>query len=83
MMRQQGFTSEERQNEILEKILKYGISSINPQEKEFLDSFSLRKEEEAHQKLLFLETEFIFEDDNDHPPIIRYNQQSFKGENDV
>lgn len=63
-MRYQGFTPEERQNEILDKISKYGISTITESEKEFLDSFSKGTEQLVHKKLNFLENERVFEDDS-------------------
>lgn len=63
-MRYEGYTSIERTDEILDKISKYGIKSLTPLEKEFLDSHKLGKEEELHDKLAKSETENIFEDDN-------------------
>jgi hypothetical protein len=51
-------------DEILDKISKYGISSLTSMEKEFLDSHSTGKEEEFHDKLTKSETETTFEDDN-------------------
>ena len=66
LMRYEGYTSNERTDEILDKISKYGMKSITPLEKEFLDSHKLGKEEELHDKLAKSETENIFEDDNGH-----------------
>jgi hypothetical protein len=66
LMRYEGYTSNERTDEILDKISKYGMKSITPLEKEFLDSHKLGKEEELHDKLVKSETENIFEDDNGH-----------------
>ena len=63
-MRYEGFSAQERQDEILDKISKYGISSITPDEKEFMDSWSQGKEEEVHRKLNYHENEIIFEDDS-------------------
>ncbi len=63
-MRYEGYTSRERVDEILDKISKYGISSLTSMEKEFLDSHSTGKEEEFHDKLTKSETETTFEDDN-------------------
>jgi hypothetical protein len=62
-MRYEGFSSQERQDEILDKISKYGISSLTPDEKNFLDSYSQGKEEETHKKLKYHENEVVFEDD--------------------
>lgn len=64
LMRYEGYTSIERTDEILDKISKYGIKSLTPLEKEFLDSHKIGKEEELHDKLAKSETENIFEDDN-------------------
>ena len=66
LMRYEGFSSQERLDEILDKISKYGIESISKEEKEFLDSHKHNKEEEFHKKLQFKENEIIFEDDNNY-----------------
>jgi hypothetical protein len=63
-MRYEGFSAQERQDEILDKILKYGIASLTSDEKEFMDSWSVGKEEEFHKKLNYHENEIIFEDDS-------------------
>jgi hypothetical protein len=64
LMRYEGYTSKERTDEILDKISKYGINSLTSLEKEFLDSHSIGKEEETHDKLSKSESETVFEDDN-------------------
>jgi hypothetical protein len=64
LMRYEGYTSKERTDDILDKISKYGIKSLTPLEKEFLDSHKIGKEEELHDKLAKSETENTFEDDN-------------------
>lgn len=64
LMRYEGFSPQERQDEILDKISKYGIESLTLDEKEFLDSWSVGKEEEIHQKLNYNENEIVFEDDS-------------------
>lgn len=64
LMRYEGYTSKERVDDILDKISKYGIKSLTPLEKEFLDSHKLGKEEELHDKLAKSENENTFEDDN-------------------
>ena len=63
-MRYEGFSSQERQDEILDKISKYGIASLTHDEKEFMDSWSQGKQEEIHTKLNYHENEIIFEDDS-------------------
>lgn len=62
-MRYQGFTPQERQDELLDKISKYGISTLSINEIQFLDSFRNGNEEEVHKKLNLLENEIVFEDD--------------------
>ncbi len=64
LMRYEGYTSKERADEVLDKISKYGIKSLTPLEKEFLDSHKLGKQEELHDKLIKSEIETTFEDDN-------------------
>lgn len=64
LMRYEGYTSKERVDDILDKISKYGIKSLTPMEKEFLDSHKLGKQEELHDKLAKSETETTFVDDN-------------------
>lgn len=62
-MRYEGYTTKERVDDILDKISKYGISSITPKERQFLDSHAAGKEEELHQELTKEESETVFEDD--------------------
>ena len=64
LMRYEGFSPQERQDEILDKISKYGIKSLTQSEKDFLDSYSQGKEKETHQNINYKENEVIFEDDN-------------------
>lgn len=64
LMRYEGFTSMDRTDEILDKISKYGISSLTKSEKDFLDSFKSGEEENYHEKLSKSENETVFEDDN-------------------
>jgi hypothetical protein len=63
-MRYEGFTSQDRLDELLDKIKKYGLSSISTKEKEFLDSHKSGNPEEIHKKLNYLENEILFEDDS-------------------
>lgn len=64
LMRYEGYTAKERADEILDKISKYGMISLTPLEKEFLDSHKFGKEEELHNKLSKSESENVFIDDN-------------------
>jgi len=64
LMKYEGFTSIDRTNEILDKISKYGLSSLTKSEKDFLDSFKSGEEENYHDRLSDSEGESVFEDDN-------------------
>jgi hypothetical protein len=55
--------SNERVNDILDKISKYGIASITSLEKEFLDAHAYGLEGEVYKKIVEKETESFFEDD--------------------
>lgn len=63
LMRYEGFSPQDRQDEILDKINKYGIKSLNVDEIEFLDSYSNGDQENIHKKLQLHENETTFEDD--------------------
>ena len=56
------FSSQERTDELLDKISKYGISSLTPHEKDFLDAVSTGNEEEVKTKMKELDTDQVFED---------------------
>jgi hypothetical protein len=66
LMRYEGYTSKERLDDILDKISKYGIDSLNDMEKQFLDSHKSGQEEEIHNKIARKEVETVFEDDHGH-----------------
>lgn len=63
LMRYEGYTSKERVDDILDKISKYGMSSLTSLEKQFLDSHKSGQEEEYHNKITKEESESVFEDD--------------------
>lgn len=63
-MRYEGYSIQERIDDILDKISKYGISSLTPLEKEFLDSHKQGTEKEVHDKIAREENESVFEDDS-------------------
>jgi len=63
LMRYEGYSTKERVDDILDKISKYGIVSITPREKEFLDAHASGSEEEIHNLLTKEESERVFEDD--------------------
>lgn len=53
---------DEKINEILDKISRYGIESITSNERSFLDSLSTNDEETINSKLLGLMSDYIIED---------------------
>jgi len=57
------FSSKELTDELLDKISKYGISSLTQHEKEFLDAVSSGDEEEVKTKMKNLDTDQVFQDD--------------------
>lgn len=63
LMRYDGYTTAQRLDDILDKISKYGISSLRLDESEFLDSYKIGKEDEFHDRIKFKESEIIFEDE--------------------
>lgn len=63
LMKWDGYSSKQRVDDILDKISKYGMGSLTPLEREFLDSYKSGTEEEVHDKILRTETGTIFEDD--------------------
>ena len=63
LMRYEGYTTQQRVDDLLDKISKYGINSLTPLEKEFLDSHRLGNQEEVHKKLTKRESETVFVDD--------------------
>lgn len=64
LMRYEGYSSKERLDDILDKISKYGILSLNDMEKQFLDSHKSGEEEETHNKIAKKEAETTFDDDS-------------------
>jgi hypothetical protein len=64
LMRYENYTASERVDDILDKISKYGIKSLNKLEKDFLDSHSTGGQEEIHKIIIKEESERVFEDDN-------------------
>lgn len=64
LMRYEGYSIQERIDDILDKISKYGMSSLTSLEKEFLDSYSKGNEKEMHDKISKKEQECVFEDDS-------------------
>ena len=63
LMRYEGYTTTQRVDDILDKISKYGIKSLSPLEKEFLDAHKSGGEEAVHKALKKEESENLLEDD--------------------
>jgi len=63
-MRYDGYTSSDRVDDLLDKILRYGIGSITELEISFLDSYSCNEEESIHNIIIKEESEKVFEDDD-------------------
>jgi len=63
-MRYEGYSAQQRVDDILDKISKYGMSSLRDDEKDFLNAHKIGNEEEVHNKMIADESETIFEDDN-------------------
>jgi hypothetical protein len=62
-MKYEGYTTRDRLDDILDKISKYGMSSLTVLEKDFLDSHSIGNENEMHDKISQEEIKTVFEDD--------------------
>ncbi len=64
IIRFESYSEQDRLNDILAKILKYGEGSLTDLEKRFLQSWSTNTEKQVHDEIGKIETEQIFEDDN-------------------
>jgi hypothetical protein len=62
IIRYDGYTPQQRVDDILDKICKYGIDSITIDELDFLNSYRNGEEELFHNKMKVKEYERIFED---------------------
>ena len=60
----EGYSTSQRVDDILDKILKYGIKSLSLLEKRFLDAHKIGNEEEIHKMLNREESENSFIDDS-------------------
>lgn len=63
LMIYEDFSSQEKTDELLDKISKYGIASLTKHEKEFLDAVSSGDDEIVQNKMRILNTDTFFEDD--------------------
>jgi len=57
------FSSQEKTDELLDKISKYGITSLTGHEKDFLDAVSSGDDERVQNKMKILNNDTFFEDD--------------------
>jgi hypothetical protein len=57
------FSSQDKTDELLDKISKYGISSLTSNEKDFLDAVSTGDQEQVKNKMKNLDTDQVFEDE--------------------
>jgi hypothetical protein len=64
LMRYEGYTAQQRVDDLLDKISNYGLNSLNKLERDFLDAHKIGKEEEIHNILTKKESECTFEDDS-------------------
>jgi hypothetical protein len=63
LMLYEDFSSQEKTDELLDKISKYGILSLTTHEKEFLDAVSSGDDEVVKNKMRILSNDTFFEDD--------------------
>jgi hypothetical protein len=63
LMVYEDFSSQEKTDELLDKISKYGITSLTGHEKDFLDAVSSGDDERVQNKMKILNNDTFFEDD--------------------
>lgn len=80
LMRYEGFSTQDRVDELLDKIKAKGINSLTDQEREFLDAFSKGQGEELHNKMNFAENEVTYEDDGPFPFKFIYREMEDYGD---
>lgn len=59
----EGSSSQDKTDELLDKISKYGITSLTDHEKDFLDAVSSGDDERVQNKMNILSNDTFFEDD--------------------
>lgn len=64
IMRYESYSEQERLDDILDKLSKYGKSHLTDIENQFLDSWSSGSEKEVHDKIKWIENDQLFEDEN-------------------
>jgi hypothetical protein len=63
-MRFESYSEQERLDDILDKISKYGENSLTDLEKKFLKSWDTNTQSKVHDELKWIENEQVFEDDD-------------------
>lgn len=63
IVRFESYSCQERLDDILDKISRYGKKYLTPLEFKFLNSFSEGNQDEIHNEIKFAENETLFEDD--------------------
>lgn len=60
----ENYTTQQRVDDILDRIFKYGMKSLSKLELEFLDAHKTGGEEEIHNKITKEQSETVFKDDD-------------------
>lgn len=64
IMKFEKYSEQDRLNDILDKISKYGRGSLTELESKFLDSWKDNKQSEVHSEINLIENDQVFEDDS-------------------
>jgi hypothetical protein len=64
LMLYENYTTQQRVDDLLDKISKYGMKSLSKLEVEFLDAHKTGGEEEIHNQITKEESEKVFKDDD-------------------
>jgi len=64
LMLYENYTTQQRVDDILDRIFKYGMKSLSKLELEFLDAHKTGGEEEIHNKITKEQSETVFKDDD-------------------
>lgn len=64
LMLYENYTTQQRVDDLLDKIFKYGMKSLSKLELEFLDAHKTGGEEEIHNQITKEQSETVFKDDD-------------------
>jgi len=64
LMLYENYTTQQRVDDILDKISKYGMKSLTKLEKDFLDAHKTGNQEEIHNQITKEQSETVFKDDD-------------------